>query len=188
MFRNGLTARGISQVVERGDMARACGAELNTHCEIIRPALQLASTAIIDVPEWVDRPRYYPSRRTCRHGSSMWSCTEHSQYHADAEVRGVMKAMQIQDTDNYDSLKSALFKAFRVHTVQLPKNFSGVLLILLMADISELQIVPNRGDTRINAQSAWETNKRLRYEGPIRWRVRRPVRNGGDQPQVDHPE
>ncbi|KRY38657.1 hypothetical protein T01_11748 [Trichinella spiralis] len=44
------------------------------------------------------------------------------QYHADAEVRGVMKAMQIQDTDNYDSLKSALFKAFRVHTVQIPSR------------------------------------------------------------------
>ncbi|KRZ65375.1 Retrovirus-related Pol polyprotein from transposon, partial [Trichinella papuae] len=38
------------------------------------------------------------------------------QYHTDAEVRGIMRAMDVQETDDYDGLKSALFEAFGVRT------------------------------------------------------------------------
>ncbi|KRZ17827.1 hypothetical protein T11_17970 [Trichinella zimbabwensis] len=38
------------------------------------------------------------------------------QYHTDAEVQGIMRAMHVQETDDYDILKSALFEAFRVRT------------------------------------------------------------------------
>ncbi|KRZ55909.1 hypothetical protein T02_6754 [Trichinella nativa] len=38
------------------------------------------------------------------------------QYNTDAEVRGVMRAMRIQETDDYDGLKSALFEPFRMRT------------------------------------------------------------------------
>ncbi|KRX71057.1 hypothetical protein T06_6201 [Trichinella sp. T6] len=38
------------------------------------------------------------------------------QYNTDAEVRGVMRAMHIQETDDYDGLKSALFEPFRMRT------------------------------------------------------------------------
>ncbi|KRY13299.1 hypothetical protein T12_8043 [Trichinella patagoniensis] len=45
------------------------------------------------------------------------------QYHTDAEVRGVMRAMHVQETDDYDGLKSALFEAFGVRTC--PERFSA---------------------------------------------------------------
>ncbi|KRX69590.1 hypothetical protein T06_4075 [Trichinella sp. T6] len=38
------------------------------------------------------------------------------QYHTDAEVRSIMRAMDVQETDDYDGLKSALFEAFGVRT------------------------------------------------------------------------
>ncbi|XP_003367872.1 conserved hypothetical protein, partial [Trichinella spiralis] len=38
------------------------------------------------------------------------------QYHTDEEVPGVMRAMHVQVTDDYDGLKSALFEAFGVRT------------------------------------------------------------------------
>ncbi|XP_003367867.1 zinc knuckle protein, partial [Trichinella spiralis] len=37
-------------------------------------------------------------------------------YHTDEEVPGVMRAMHVQVTDDYDGLKSALFEAFGVRT------------------------------------------------------------------------
>ncbi|KRZ58227.1 Retrovirus-related Pol polyprotein from transposon 17.6 [Trichinella nativa] len=37
-------------------------------------------------------------------------------YHTNEEVRGVMKALYVQETDDYDGLKSALFEAFGVRT------------------------------------------------------------------------
>ncbi|KRZ48930.1 hypothetical protein T02_15513 [Trichinella nativa] len=45
------------------------------------------------------------------------------QYHTDAEVRGVMRAMHVQETDDYDGLKSALFEAFEVRSC--PERFSA---------------------------------------------------------------
>ncbi|KRZ70301.1 hypothetical protein T10_7894 [Trichinella papuae] len=36
------------------------------------------------------------------------------QYHTDADVRDIMRAMDVQETDDYDGLKSALFEAFGV--------------------------------------------------------------------------
>ncbi|KRY42282.1 Retrovirus-related Pol polyprotein from transposon 17.6 [Trichinella spiralis] len=45
------------------------------------------------------------------------------QYHSDAEVRGIMRAMDVQETDDYDGLKSALFEAFGVRTG--PERFSA---------------------------------------------------------------
>ncbi|KRZ05965.1 Transposon Ty3-I Gag-Pol polyprotein [Trichinella zimbabwensis] len=38
------------------------------------------------------------------------------EYHTDAEVRGIMRVMDVQETDDYDGLKSALFEAFWVRT------------------------------------------------------------------------
>ncbi|KRZ48054.1 Retrovirus-related Pol polyprotein from transposon 17.6 [Trichinella nativa] len=45
------------------------------------------------------------------------------QYHTDAEVRSIMRAMDVQETDDYDGLKSALFEAFGVRTG--PERFSA---------------------------------------------------------------
>ncbi|KRX19620.1 hypothetical protein T07_9146 [Trichinella nelsoni] len=45
------------------------------------------------------------------------------QYLTDVEVRGVMRAMHIRETDDYDSLKLALFEAFGVRTS--PERFSA---------------------------------------------------------------
>ncbi|KRY15616.1 hypothetical protein T12_13590 [Trichinella patagoniensis] len=45
------------------------------------------------------------------------------QYLSDDEVRGVMRAMHVQETDDYDGLKSALYEAFRVPTGS--ERFSG---------------------------------------------------------------
>ncbi|KRZ83130.1 Retrovirus-related Pol polyprotein from transposon 17.6 [Trichinella sp. T8] len=36
------------------------------------------------------------------------------QYHTDAEVRSIMRTMDVQETDDYDGLESALFEAFGV--------------------------------------------------------------------------
>ncbi|KRY07689.1 hypothetical protein T12_5207 [Trichinella patagoniensis] len=38
------------------------------------------------------------------------------QYHTDAEVRSIMRAMDVQETDDFDGLNSSLFEAFRVRT------------------------------------------------------------------------
>ncbi|KRZ48624.1 hypothetical protein T02_7374, partial [Trichinella nativa] len=73
----------------------------------------------IDGPEWVRPPetwfehmelyfragRIAPERRAAL-----------VQYHTDAEVRSIMRAMDVQETDDYDGLKSALFEAFGVRT------------------------------------------------------------------------
>ncbi|KRX36682.1 hypothetical protein T05_6486 [Trichinella murrelli] len=40
------------------------------------------------------------------------------QYNTDAGVRSIMRAMDVQETDDYDGLKSALFEAFGVRTGQ----------------------------------------------------------------------
>ncbi|KRX38133.1 hypothetical protein T05_9386 [Trichinella murrelli] len=62
----------------------------------------------IDGPEWV-RP--------------LEVLTKSSNYHTDAEVRSIMRAMDVQETDDYDALKSALFEAFGVRTG--PERFSA---------------------------------------------------------------
>ncbi|KRY22623.1 Transposon Ty3-G Gag-Pol polyprotein [Trichinella patagoniensis] len=62
--------------------------------------------------------------KTWRPGSNTWRCTSVPperraslvQYHTDEELRGVMMAMHIQETDDFDGLKSALFEAFGVRT------------------------------------------------------------------------
>ncbi|KRX83922.1 hypothetical protein T06_499 [Trichinella sp. T6] len=46
------------------------------------------------------------------------------QYHTNEEIRGVMKALYVQETDDYDGLKSALFEAFGVRTGS--ERFSAV--------------------------------------------------------------
>ncbi|KRX79533.1 hypothetical protein T06_9299 [Trichinella sp. T6] len=71
-----------------------------------------------DRPEWVSR------RRTWRPGSNTWRCSSVPperraalvQYHTDEELRGVIRIMHIQETDDFDGLKSALFEAFGVRT------------------------------------------------------------------------
>ncbi|KRX62384.1 hypothetical protein T09_2522 [Trichinella sp. T9] len=62
----------------------------------------------IDGPEWV-RP--------------LEVLTKSSNYHTDAVVRSIMRAMDVQETDDYDALKSALFEAFGVRTG--PERFSA---------------------------------------------------------------
>ncbi|KRZ88626.1 Transposon Ty3-I Gag-Pol polyprotein, partial [Trichinella sp. T8] len=62
--------------------------------------------------------------QTWRPGSNTWRCTSVPperraalvQYHTDEEVRGVIRTMHIQETDDFDGLKSALFEAFGVRT------------------------------------------------------------------------
>ncbi|KRZ01716.1 hypothetical protein T11_15635 [Trichinella zimbabwensis] len=80
----------------------------------------------IDGPEWVRLPHVLPESsnveipvRRAPERLAALTRTETEKSHADAEVRAVRRAMQVQDTDDYDGLKATIFEAFRV------QNFSG---------------------------------------------------------------
>ncbi|KRZ01580.1 hypothetical protein T11_14756 [Trichinella zimbabwensis] len=69
-------------------------------------------TMVFNVETWFEHMKMYfraariaPERRAAL-----------VQYHTDADVRSIMRAMDVQETDDYDGLKSALFDAFGVRT------------------------------------------------------------------------
>ncbi|KRY23113.1 Retrovirus-related Pol polyprotein from transposon [Trichinella patagoniensis] len=120
---------------EADDKIRICASEFSTGLVdrlvvdsylILRP--EKLYQAFTDGPEWVRPPEvlimlskvgtwfkhremYY---RAARIAPEKRAALVH--YHTNEEVRGVMKALYVQETDDYDGLKSALFEAFGVRT------------------------------------------------------------------------